>query len=332
MKGLISGQEIPVKILKAILSSGRIAHAYLFKGPAGSGKEILAKEFAKGILCLGENTLGRHFHDQGDTGLSCGLCRSCSEVDKNSHPDLFMIKKDGTSIKIKASHEMLKEVLTRPFLSRRKVFIVHEAESLTVEAANALLKLLEEPPSYITFILTTSNEIAIPSTVISRCQVIPLRSLPAPAIATYLERTLGISNEKSREIASLSDGSIEKAMLLVSQEGEKVFSGDTLIQQIREDSPVELALKYSKVDSDEKARVLAALEFEFSRNLSMAIQRSSGQGLANPHDREEVALKESFWGLKAVMRARERLSANTNSFLVFCVLFMDIHGVFEETI
>ncbi len=332
MKGLIAGQKIPVKILKAILRSGRIAHAYLFKGPAGSGKEVLAKEFAKAILCLGQNTPGQDFHGHGDTVLSCGVCRSCSEVDKNSHPDLFIVKKDGTSIKIKASHEMLKEVLTRPFISSRKVFIINEAETLTAEAANALLKLLEEPPPYVTFILTTSNEAAIPSTVTSRCQVIPLHSLPGSVIAAYLEEKLDVPPEKSKEISIISGGSIEKAMWLVSQEGESVFYGDALIKQICDDSPAEMALEYSKVDVEKKDRILAALEFEFGRNLSRTIDRSSGQCLENPDSSQVVTLKRNFWGLKAVMRARQRLSANTNSFLVFCVLFMDIHRFFAEKI
>ncbi|HHY11875.1 MAG TPA: DNA polymerase III subunit [Firmicutes bacterium] len=326
MNCLIAGQEVPIRILKAILRSGRIAHAYLFKGPTGSGKAVLAREFAKGILCLNESSPERFLEDSSGTELSCGVCASCSEVGKNTHPDLFMIEKDGTSIKIRASHGMLKEVLTRPFVSRRKVFIINEAESLTAEAANALLKLLEEPPSYVTFILTTSNESAIPGTVISRCQVIPLRALPAAVIAKYLEDAHGVPEDQSREISSLADGSVNKAMWLLSQMGEQAISGEALAKQIAAGSPVELALEYSKADLEERHKILATLELEFARRLSRAAMEYDGGYQGGQDTRGTAALRQNFQALKSVMRARERLGANTNSFLVFCTLFMDVHG------
>jgi DNA polymerase III delta' subunit len=306
VKHIVSGQEVAVKILKAILKSGRVAHAYLLKGPAGSGKTALARQFAKGLLCLNPGPAGSGLEAGADTGLSCNMCESCSRVDKGSHPDLLIIEKEGTSIRISASHGMIMEVLTRPLISKRKVFIVDDAEALTAEAANALLKLLEEPPAYVNFILTTSNETAIPATVVSRCQVIPLRALPT-----------GAKDDVDVEVP---------------------------VDAILRASPVDLALEHSKADSQDRHRFLAALELRFAQRLfsaAMGYNRDeSGEHmeceLHGEHEMSgkggDIALMENFRVLRAITRARRRLAANTNPFLVFCTLFMDIQKLITEEI
>jgi DNA polymerase III delta' subunit len=335
---LVSGQEVPVKILKAILRSGRIAHAYLLKGPAGSGKAALAREFAKGLLCLNQSRADDSFGTGDGIKLACNVCESCTRVDNHTHPDLLMIEKEGTSIRISASHSMIKEVLTRPYVSKRKVFIIDDAEALTAEAANALLKLLEEPPAHVNFILTTSNESAIPATVISRCQVIPLRALPAEAIAGYLHQIHNVPIELSREIAALSDGSVHKALWLLSQGDQEGVDGPALAGRIVGSSPVELAQEYSKADSQDRHRILVALELEFAQKLAKAaMEYNYGEhGAYGEHERPDAggadALKTNFQALKAIMRARQRLGANANPFLVFCTLFMDIQRFITEEI
>ncbi len=338
MNDVLSAQAVPVKILKAILRSRRIAHAYLFKGPPGSGKVDLAREFSKALLCMGETRLagsgsesGLDSDTQGNAGFSCGLCRSCQAFDKGSHPDLYSVEKDGTTIKIKASHGMLKDVLTKPYLSRRKVFVIYDAENLTAEAANALLKLLEEPPPYVVFILITANETAIPSTVVSRCQVITFRPLPSRAIAQFLEKEHGVSRDKSHEIAAFSNGSVERALWLLSQNEEITIFQQALFEEIHTNCPVELALKYSKADFEEKGRMLSALEIDFARNLLRAVQHTESAGEDSNHKSgsSNVLLNQSLAGLRAVMGLRQSLNANTNAFLAFCVLFMDLKRVFR---
>ncbi len=320
MNSLLNGQEVPVKILKTVLNSGRIAHAYLFKGPEGSGKAVLAKEFAKGLLCLGQHVAGEIITN-GVEVFSCGVCVSCTEVSKATHPDLFMIEKNGASIKIKASHAVLKEVLTRPFVSKRKVFVIDEAETLTPQAANALLKLLEEPPAYVTFILTTSNESSIPDTVVSRCQVIPLRALPSGVIADYLKDKHGVLEEESWEIANLSGGNIHKAVQLLSQIKGQSITGKELVGRITANSPINLALEYSKACIRERREVLATLELELARKLDEVVEK----GKYRKHEANVADdLKQNYRLVKSVVRAKERLNANTNSFLVFSTLFLDI--------
>lgn len=332
MNSLLHGQEIAVKILSSIIISKRVAHAYLFKGPKGCGMEESAREFSKALLCIGndgENITGSSLVETADVfALSCGVCESCQAFSNNNHPDLFYFEKEGTSIKIKTSHEMLKESLTRPYLSKRKVFVINEAENMTLEAANALLKLLEEPPSYVTFILTTSSELMIPSTIVSRCQVIPFRPLPASVIADILEREHGVPRKDSQEIAMFSSGSIERALWFLSDDGKDVLSGSGILTEIRLNSPVELGLKYSKGSPDEKTKVLSALEVYFERNLLRAVQNNpeSEDGLAAGENGKDAVVR-SIRGLNAVMRTRQRLASNTNNFLAFSVLFLNLKGL-----
>jgi len=332
---LLRGQEVAVKILRSIIMSKKVAHAYLFKGPRGCGMEECAREFSKAILCLGSDLDKLAVSGLGETTsdltLSCGICESCRAFSGNNHPDLFCFEKEGTSIKIKTSHEMLKESLTRPYLSERKVFVVNEAENMTLEAANALLKLLEEPPYYITFILTTSNELMIPSTIVSRCQVIPFRPLPASVIADILEAEYGVSSEDSRLIAMFSSGSIDRALWFLSDAGKDALSGGGIVAEMRSNSPVELGIKYSKANPDEKARVLSALEIHFGGSLARAVD-DSGESedvqMEGKNTKEEIS--RSICGLNAIMRARQRLAANTNSFLTFSALFLSLRGLLTQ--
>lgn len=335
MSRLLQGQEVAVKILRSIIMSKKVAHAYLFKGPRGCGMEECAREFSKAILCLGSDSDKLAASGLGEMTsaltLSCGRCESCHAFSENNHPDLFSFEKEGTSIKIKTSHEMLKESLTRPYLSERKVFVVNEVENMTLEAANALLKLLEEPPYYITFILTTSNELMIPSTIVSRCQVIPFRPLPASVIADILEAEHGVSSEDSRLIAMFSSGSIDRALWFLSDAGKDALSGGGIVAEMRSNSPVELGIKYSKANPDEKARVLSALEVHFGGSLARAVD-DSGESedvqMEGKNTKEEIS--RSIHGLNAIMRARQRLAANTNSFLTFSALFLSLKGLVTQ--
>jgi len=311
------GQEVATKILEAALRSERVAHAYLFKGPKGSGKRYMAKEFARGILCDG-------FQWTGDSDIPCGKCWSCREIEMDSHPDLYHVEKDGSSIKIKTSHELLREALTRPYHSRRKVFIIHDAENLTPEAANALLKLLEEPPAYVTFILTVSNVSAIPDTVVSRCQVVPFRPLSRDAIVDILEKEHGVERERAEDIAQCAGGNIERAILL-SEVESGYLDGKVLLDELRTNSPIEMAQKYSKLDHKVKSTLLSALELEFVKNINSCIaQVNANQQSYGPNMMVRPGLKDAYCAVKAIIRAKDRMNHNANSFLTLSVLFIDL--------
>ncbi len=293
---VLPGNEVAQRLITRAASSGRVSNAYLFKGPKGSPKDLIAMRFAAVLLC--DSPL--------EGGRACGECRSCRLMAIGDHPDLYRAEKEGTSIRIGKSHEMLREALLKPYQSSRKVFLIPDADDMTIEASNALLKILEEPPSYVTFLLTTSNPSAIPDTILSRCQVVPVRALSPSALGELLIEE-GAGPEKAREAAELSGGNLERAMRILGGEG-KSFKGEERLAEILSGSPVETAQKYVKADLSQRLDFVDDLEIELVRRLR------SLKGPVSSH----------LEALKAVVRAKERLSKNANAFLVFTVLCMDL--------
>lgn len=171
----IEGQARAVDLLRRALAADRVAHAYAFVGPAGSGRATTARAFAAALLC-----------ERG----GCGACRTCTMVAAQQHPDLHVIvptppeknPKGPRAIRIEAIRELERRASLKPALAARKVFILDDAERMTGEAPQAFLKTLEEPPARTAIILVLPRALAVPATVLSRCQVV--RFAPREAHAT----------------------------------------------------------------------------------------------------------------------------------------------------
>ncbi len=305
------GNRVAFRTIELTLKSRRVAHAYLFRGPPGSPKTELALEFAKGLLCdaAPKEALG---------SLGCGSCWSCREVTKGTHPDLFTVERDGSTIKIKRSHEILKEALSGPYRSKRKVFLIKDAENLTVEASNALLKILEEPPSYVTFLLTATSIAGIPETIVSRCLVIPFRKLTPDALRRILIRDHGVSQEDVSSVLDFSDGSVEKALNLIENLRAGKSAGEDLLLRLSQDSTCELALKCARLKPPDRLKIVLDLEMLFQKMLYQEVKKANSCG-GSLFD-----LKNWYVVLESLMRTRERLNANTNAFLSFFVLFSEL--------
>ena len=155
----IENQNLARRILKGILKTGRIANAYLFTGQSGTGKKFASIQFAKTLNC-----------EKG----GCEECSSCIKIGEFSHPDVHLIipEPNKDSVSINQIRDMQEEAHLRPFIARFKVYIIEEAERMSEEAANSLLKILEEPPRDTVFVLTTSSPQDILPTIISRCQMV----------------------------------------------------------------------------------------------------------------------------------------------------------------
>jgi DNA polymerase-3 subunit delta' len=213
----IFSQDRAIAVLQRALVAGKVPHAYIFAGPEGVGKFATASEWARLLLC--ENpTTENGFAD------SCGLCRSCKFFDAGSHPDFNHVykelleftrdgkgKKPPVDLPIDVIREFLIEkISTRPTLSKRKVFVVSEAERLNPSSQNALLKSLEEPPEYCCIImLCTRMEKLLPTTK-SRCQIIRFGPVVEDRIIEKL-REIGAEEKSARYFARLSQGSLGQA-------------------------------------------------------------------------------------------------------------------------
>ena len=140
---IIGNDKIKKEIEKSVKET-KTSHSYLFIGTEGIGKKLIAKEFAKMLLCLNENKY-------------CNNCKSCIEFNSNNNPDFLYIEPKENSLKIEQIRELQKKIQEKPIISTNKVYIINDADKMTQEAQNCLLKTLEEPPDYATIILIGAN-------------------------------------------------------------------------------------------------------------------------------------------------------------------------------
>ncbi|MDD5701622.1 MAG: DNA polymerase III subunit [Dehalococcoidales bacterium] len=200
------GQSKIIELFQRALIQGRLAHAYLMVGPTQVGKMTLARELAMALNCRVE--IDRR---------PCGECVSCRKISAGKHADVMITglnqapapdeNKEKTEIGIEQIKDMLRTASLPPFEGEYRVYIIDEAANLSMEAANRLLKTLEEPPEKVTFILLTANAGLIPATVISRCQRLNLSRLKTDDIESLLISRYNTEPEKARLLACLSRGS-----------------------------------------------------------------------------------------------------------------------------
>jgi DNA polymerase III subunit delta' len=200
----IVGQGPALGLLQRALAAGRVAHAYAFVGPAGVGRRLTALAFAQACFC---------------TGGGCGGCDACRRVAAGQHPDLMVLAPTppkenprGTpSLRITDVRQVEHWAALAPLVATRKVFVLDDADRLTEQAAEALLKTLEEPPPRTLLILVVSNVRALPPTVLSRCQIVRFRPLPEADFA-HLLGTRGGDADTARRLARLCRGQVGLAL------------------------------------------------------------------------------------------------------------------------
>ena len=185
----IRGQRFAKKYLSNSIKSNMISHAYVFEGPSGVGKNTMARELAATLLEM-ENLF--------------------------NSPDYIEITPDGNSIKIAQIRKLQSDILVKPYKSY-KIYVIDEAQKMTVEAQNALLKTLEEPPKYAIIILITNNKESLLDTIKSRCEIIKFTPIPLVEVADYLTQT-GVDKNRASLLANFSRGSMQKAIELSESE------------------------------------------------------------------------------------------------------------------
>jgi DNA polymerase-3 subunit delta' len=205
----IVGQDGAVRLIRKALARNRVPQAYLFAGPEGVGKKLTALILAKALNCLVASD------------DACDTCKSCYKIHKGYHPDIGVIEAEGQFIKIDQIRELQKQVSYKPFEGRKKVSILNNAERLNLEAANALLKTLEEPPSDTVFILVSSSPRVLLPTLISRCQLIRFNTLSLQRMEQFLVEKGIATGPKAHLLAALSEGRPGRAL---NMDLEKILS------------------------------------------------------------------------------------------------------------
>ena len=201
----IVGQEMAVSILSRALEQGS-SHAYLLSGPPGVGKTETALAFAAGLAC-----------PHG----GCGTCVTCRRVQEGLHPDVEIVAPEGNVIRKEEITEINLHAAYRPFEARAKVYVFLEADSFNVEASNAFLKTLEEPPGHVYFILVTDHAERLLPTIVSRCQSVVLTPVPLAAIQSDLQTRFGLAAGEAHLLARVAGGNLRYARELATSDGAR---------------------------------------------------------------------------------------------------------------
>lgn len=196
----IIGHQHLLEFFAQAQQSKRLSHAYLLTGPAQVGKRTLALAFAQAMLCAGAAA--------DPPGSFCGVCPACLKVQSSTHPDLTIIEPadNKKTLSIDTVRSLMRAAALQPQEGQYGIFVIPRAETMTLEAANALLKTLEEPAPHTILLLTATDEQLLPRTIASRCQVLPVGLVNSTDIQKALMERWGIDEERAQELSVLAAG------------------------------------------------------------------------------------------------------------------------------
>jgi DNA polymerase-3 subunit delta' len=313
----IIGHDRQKNILRRALASGRLAHAYLFAGPDGVGKRLMAIALARVLFCA--------------HGTGCGECPACRKLDHRNHPDLHVLEADGNSIKIEQVRALQRDLSLRPLEASRKVCLIEAADTMTVAAANALLKTLEEPRGDTVLLLLSCQPQRLLETIRSRCQLLLFSRQPLELLRDNLSQQLGVADAEAHVLAALSEGSFKKAFgkdrQLYLEERRRLLKTLTALSP----GSILQVLEFAEQLAGDKATLPDILEIfqAFYRDVLFTLHGRDVSELVNLDlcekvqrvaDREDVP--SVLAKLDALGGARRQLERNLNPQLVMEVLLL----------
>ncbi len=318
----ILGHETIKANLRKAITSHKVSHAYIMTGEAGMGRKSLANAFALSLLC-----------ERGGAD-PCMKCHACKQVMSGNHPDLIYVthEKPGSIGVDDIRRQINDTICVRPYSSYFKVYIVDEAEKMTVQAQNALLKTIEEPPSYAVIILLTTNQEAFLPTILSRCVQLKLKPLKDSVVKEYLTESLGVKEQEADVYAAFARGNLGKAIHLASSEDFKLIHSEMLylLKNVKKMDISEL-LNYIRKLKDENIDLYECLEFmqywyrdvlmfKVTKDVNLLIFKDEYTMI------NEISNNSGYDGLEnilaAIDKARVRLDANVNTELVLELMLL----------
>lgn len=320
----IVGQEQLKEHLQNAISMNKVSHAYIINGERSSGKEFIAKIFAMTLQC-----------EKGGTD-PCGECHSCKQAMSNNQPDIIFIshEKPGSIGVEDIRGQINNDIGIKPYSSPRKVYIMNEGEKMTVQAQNALLKTLEEPPEYAVIIILTTNVDSLLPTILSRCVVLNMKPVEDALVKKYLMTELQVPDYKANICVAFARGNVGKAKLLAnSEEFEKVKDeAVTLVKHINEMETHEVVKAIKKIseyklDVNDYLDILSiwyrdVLLYKATRDMNGLIFRDEFQQISKMADRSTYEGIETI--VNALQQAKRRLDANVNFDLTMELLLLTI--------
>lgn len=314
------GHQKILASLQETIKKDNVGHAYIFEGPDGIGRRETALSFTAMLMC-------------GGGQAPCRECKSCQLFAEGSNPDFQEIYFEDKSISVDDIRNILKGLVIRPLYSRYKVIIINDADTMTVQAQNALLKSLEEPPPYVVFILTVQSGATVTPTIRSRCQRVLFSKLGYEEIMHILEGKYGRKKPEWDFIASYSDGVIGTALELVDSPGH-LEARNAVLQAVNslletKDSDVFNIYELFEKNAD-KIEFLLKIMLLFFRDIIIYNQTSNYSILINS-DKKDMIIENAGFKLSGLMKcinavwsAKRSLEHNTNYQLAIEVMLMKI--------
>jgi DNA polymerase III subunit delta' len=314
------GQNQAKDLITRSLASDRLAHAYLFRGPEGVGKQLFARGLAAVVNCKESKGLD-----------SCGVCPACIKFAADSHPDFVLVSPDKGAIKIGQIRELIKTLSFAPYEARTRVVLIEDVHTMRREAANSLLKTLEEPPENNLLILTADSAGDMLQTILSRCQIIPFYALTVEETTEILmQQGTGMDPETATLLARLGEGSPGKALLfhrrnlvtlcrqLITLINDQDADRDNGVGRVLQMAEAMAALK------EDLPHLLALVRLWIRDCLLGEFDSGAGQGFETA--RKDWNNEQYFAKLQAVDRAEKELGRNCNRTLVCEVLLFQLNS------
>ena len=320
----IIGQEQIKEHLQNALATGKISHAYIINGEKASGKEFIARIFAMALQCEGE----------GDK--PCGQCHSCKQALSDNQPDIIRVthEKPNTIGVDDIRTQVNSDIGIKPYSSKYKIYIIDEAEKMNPQAQNALLKTIEEPPSYGILMLLTTNADGFLQTILSRCITLNLRGVKTEVIKKHLMTHYQKPDYLADICATFSQGNVGKAIQLASSEEFNVLKA-AVLALLKKTEELDVA------DISVTARELSEYKPQIDEYLDLmtmwlrdVLYYKAAEDVNNLIYKDEVfdikkqAAKRSYYGIEEILgqiqTARTRIKANVNFELTMELLLLAI--------
>ena len=323
MPGLkdIIGQDLIKKQIIESVKNDRVSGGYIITGEKGSGKEFVASVFSQMLVC-----------EKGGDDI-CGECHSCKMAQAHTHPDIkYVVHEKPTSISVEEVRDQVcSDVFIKPYQASRKIYIVNDADRLTPQAQNALLKTFEESPEYVVIMLLASNINMLLPTVRSRCITWELKPVSKDVLKNYLMKELEVPDYRADIAIAFAQGNLGKARSMASSDDFSAMqaAAQSVVNHCREDSIADLislvrSLSEYKVDAGEFLDMITV----WYRDVLMFKATGETESLVYKDDISiirKVARRSSYEGIEevlgAIQRAKDRLRANVGFETVMELLF-----------
>lgn len=322
----VVGHKNIIKYIESAVQADAVSHAYILNGERGSGKKLLANLFAMSLQC----------QDRAENGEACGKCQSCKQAKSGNQPDIIRVihEKPNTISVDDIRTQVNNDIVIKPYSSKYKIYIIPEADLMSVQAQNALLKTIEEPPEYAVIMLLTENAETLLPTIRSRCVMMKLRNIRDQLVKKYLMEQMEIPDYKADVCVAFAQGNMGKAIMLATSEYFNEIKEEVvhLLRNINEMNVSELmdAIKKCmtyKMEINDYLDMIAiwyrdVLIYKATKNVDRVVFSDQLRYI------KQRASKSSYEGIEnildAIEKAKARLKANVNFELTMELLLLTI--------